>query len=72
MESTAKPSFSSNIINVSAGRPFSFYVFLAKKYLEQFETIQLHALVHAISVSAMAAENLKRYNFIHCISNSQD
>ena len=50
----------SNQINVSASRQANFYVFLAKKYLEEYETIELHALGNAATVSVEAAENLVR------------
>ena len=38
----------------------NFYIFLGKKYLEGHETIELHAIGNAISVSTFAAENLVR------------
>ena len=49
-----------NQINVSARRLPNFYVFLAKKYLEEFETIELHALGNAVTTSVVASENLVR------------
>ena len=38
----------------------NFYVFLGKKYLEENETVELHALGNAVSISVIAAENLVR------------
>jgi hypothetical protein len=49
-----------NIINVSIKKNPNFYVFLGKKYLQDHETIELHALGNATSTSVIAAENLQR------------
>ena len=49
-----------NQINVSNKRNANFYVFLGKKYLEENETIELHALGNTVSTSVIAAENLVR------------
>lgn len=38
----------------------NFYVFLGKKYLEEHDEIELHALGNAVSISVIAAENLVR------------
>jgi len=38
-------------------------VFLGKKYLETYETIELHALGNAVSTSVIASENLVRNNY---------
>ena len=51
----------SNQINVSNKKNANFYVFLGKKYLEEHDTIELHALGNAVSTSVIAAENLVRY-----------
>ncbi len=51
----------SNQINVSTKKNPNFYVFLGKKYLETHETIELHALGNAVSISVIAAENLVRW-----------
>ena len=53
----------SNQINVSVKKNPNFYVFLAKKYLETHETIELHALGNAVSTSVIASENLVRNNY---------
>mmetsp|Transcript_1671 Transcript_1671/g.1117 ORF Transcript_1671/g.1117 Transcript_1671/m.1117 type:complete len:125 (+) Transcript_1671:162-536(+) len=53
----------SNQINVSVKKNPNFYVFLAKKYFETHETIELHALGNAVSTSVIAAENLVRNNY---------
>ena len=50
----------SNQINVSTKKNANFYVFLGKKYLEKFETIEFHALGNAVSTSVIASENLVR------------
>ena len=47
-----------NIINVSVKRNFAFYVFLAKKYLETFETVEFHSLGQSCPLAVQAAENL--------------
>ncbi len=49
-----------NQINVSTKKNANFYVFLGKKYLERYETIEMHALGNAVSTSVIAAENLVR------------
>ena len=53
----------SNQINVSTKKNPNFYVFLGKKYLEENETVELHALGNAVSISVIAAENLVRNNY---------
>ena len=52
-----------NIINVSSKRNFTFYVFLAKKYLEDFETVELHSLGQSCPLAVQAAENLARHGY---------
>eukprot|EP00347_Sterkiella_histriomuscorum_P009626 403340487 len=52
-----------NQINVSTKKNPNFYVFLGKKYLEEHEVIELHALGNAVSISVIAAENLVRNNY---------
>lgn len=61
MESTKRGPENSNQINVSTKKNPNFYVFLGKKYLEEHETVELHALGNAVSTSVIAAENLVRY-----------
>ena len=53
----------SNQINVSTKKNSNFYVFLGKKYLEENETVELHALGNAVSISVIAAEKLVRNNY---------
>merc|ERR1712100_527627 len=53
----------SNQINVSVKKNPNFYVFLGKKYFEEHETIELHALGNAVSTSVIASENLVRNNY---------
>lgn len=50
----------SNVINISTNRLANFYVFLGKKYLQDFEEIEFHAVGNAISMGVVAAENLTR------------
>jgi hypothetical protein len=45
---------------VSTKKNPNFYVFLGKKYLEEHDEIELHALGNAVSISVIAAENLVR------------
>ena len=49
-----------NQINVSTKKNPNFYVFLGKKLLQENDTIQLHSLGNAVSISVIAAENLVR------------
>ena len=53
----------SNQINVSTKKNPNFYVFLGKKYLEEHETVEMHALGNAVSISVIAAENLVRNDY---------
>lgn len=48
---------------MSTKKNSNFYVFLGKKYLEDYETIELHALGNAVSTSVIAAENLVRNKY---------
>ncbi len=59
MEGT-KDKHEGNQINVSTTKNPNFWVFLGKKYLEENETIEMHALGNAVSTSVIAAENLVR------------
>ena len=52
-----------NQINVSTKKNPNFYVFLGKKYLEEHETVEMHALGNAVSISVIAAENLVRNDY---------
>ena len=65
MTEEAKPVVQANTnqINVSTKKNPNFYVFLGKKYLEENETVELHALGNAVSISVIAAENLVRNNY---------
>ena len=55
-EENKKPD--TNQINVSTKKNPNFYVFLGKKYLQHYDTIELHALGNAVSTSVIAAETL--------------
>ena len=69
MEKESKPQHQSrdnkdnNQINVSNKKNANFYVFLGKKYLEEHEVIEFHALGNAVSTSVIAAENLVRNEY---------
>ena len=52
-----------NQINVSNRKNQSFYVYLCKKTLEQFDTLELHALGNASTVSVIAAESLVKNGY---------
>ncbi len=58
--SKQNPNQPDNQINVSTKKQPNFYVFLGKKLLQNNETIELHALGNAVSISVIAAENLVR------------
>ena len=53
----------SNIINVSSNGNFSFFVFLGKKYLKDFEEIEIHSLGKACPNAVLAAESLVRNGY---------
>uniref|UniRef100_A0A7S3FXX0 DNA/RNA-binding protein Alba-like domain-containing protein n=1 Tax=Strombidium rassoulzadegani TaxID=1082188 RepID=A0A7S3FXX0_9SPIT len=53
----------SNQINVSTKKNPNFYVYICKKYLQDNEIIELHALGNAVSTSVIAAENLVRNKY---------
>lgn len=53
----------SNQINVSNRKNQSFYVYLAKKTLEQHDNLVLHALGNATTISVIAAENLVKNGY---------
>ena len=48
---------------MSSKRNFAFYVFLAKKYLEDFETVEFHSLGQSCPLAVQAAENLARHGY---------
>ena len=58
----------SNQINVSNRKNQAFYVYLCKKTLEQHDTLVLHALGNATSVSVVAAEKLVRNGYADYVS----
>ena len=53
----------SNQINVSNRKNQSFYVYLCKKTLEQYEELVLHALGNATTISVIAAESLVKNGY---------
>ena len=57
-----------NQINVSFNKNSNFFVNLGKRHLEEFETIELHALGNAAQVSVQAAENLVRNEYAAFVS----
>jgi hypothetical protein len=52
-----------NKMQISNQRDFKFYNFLAKIFLKEFETVELHALGEAISLSVRVAENMSRFGY---------
>ena len=52
-----------NQINVSNRRNEAFYEYLAKRTLEQYEDLVLHALGNATNISIVAAEKLVRNGY---------
>tara|TARA_B110001450_G_C17312042_1_gene355855 strand:- start:308 stop:574 length:267 start_codon:yes stop_codon:yes gene_type:complete len=62
-ENSKQLNLESNQINVSNRKNNSFYVFLCKKTLEKHETLVLHALGNATSVSVIVAEKLVRNGY---------
>ena len=52
-----------NKLQISNQRDFKFYNFLAKIFLKAFETIELHALGEAISLSVRVSENMNRFGY---------
>ena len=62
-QQVADEKANSNQINVSTKKNPNFYVFLGKKYLEEHETVEMHALGNAVSISVIAAENLVRNDY---------
>ena len=63
IENPKQLNLESNQINVSNRKNNSFYVFLCKKTLEKHETLVLHALGNATSVSVIVAEKLVRNGY---------
>ena len=52
-----------NKLQISNQRDFKFYNFLVKIFLKTFETVELHALGEAISLSVRVAENMSRFGY---------
>jgi hypothetical protein len=52
-----------NVINISIRRGTNFYVFLTKKFFNDFETVELHSIGNAMPIAVETAENLERYVF---------
>eukprot|EP01017_Pseudomicrothorax_dubius_P000530 TRINITY_DN0_c2052_g1_i2.p1 TRINITY_DN0_c2052_g1~~TRINITY_DN0_c2052_g1_i2.p1 ORF type:complete len:118 (-),score=21.01 TRINITY_DN0_c2052_g1_i2:87-440(-) len=53
----------SNTINISTRKDTRFFMYLSKLFLRKFETIELHALGEAISISSRVSESLSRYGY---------
>ena len=54
---------SEHIINVSTQKNFTFFVFLAKKFLEENDVVELHALGSAVISAVQAADNLIKHKY---------
>lgn len=52
-----------NKLQISNQRDFKFYNFLVKIFLKTFETVEMHALGEAISLSVRVAENMSRFGY---------
>ena len=52
-----------NIINVSTAKNFTFFVYLAKKFLEENDVVELHALGSAVTHAVQAADNLIKHKY---------
>ena len=52
-----------NVIQISSKRDTGFYVFIAKLFLMDFETIELHGLGDAITICVKVGEALTRYGY---------
>ena len=53
-----------NQLNVSQARTPGFYVFIAKLFLDKFETVELHSMGFAMNVAIKAADILERYGYV--------
>mmetsp|Transcript_19561 Transcript_19561/g.19231 ORF Transcript_19561/g.19231 Transcript_19561/m.19231 type:complete len:141 (-) Transcript_19561:136-558(-) len=54
------------IVNVSASRNFSFFVYQAKKFFkvaEEKPVVEMHAIGSAISIAVQAADSLVKHNY---------
>ena len=63
------------IINVSANRNFSFFVYQAKKFfkvVEENPTVEMHAIGSAISIAVQAAEALVKYDYASYVTIRTD
>jgi DNA-binding protein len=63
------------IINVSANRNFSFFVYQAKKFFKvakETPVVEMHAIGSAISIAVQAAEALVKYNYATYVSIRTD
>ena len=54
---------SEHIINVSTQKNFTFFVYLAKKFLESNDVVELHALGSAIISAVQAADTLIKHEY---------
>eukprot|EP00331_Platyophrya_macrostoma_P021341 CAMPEP_0176447778 /NCGR_PEP_ID=MMETSP0127-20121128/25276_1 /TAXON_ID=938130 /ORGANISM="Platyophrya macrostoma, Strain WH" /LENGTH=122 /DNA_ID=CAMNT_0017834373 /DNA_START=15 /DNA_END=383 /DNA_ORIENTATION=+ len=52
-----------NRVQISAKKDAGFYVFIAKLFLLDFETIELHGLGDAITTGVKVGETLTRYGY---------
>ena len=63
------------IINVSANRAFSFFVFQAKKFLHvctENPTVELHSIGGAISVAVQAGDALVKHGYCNYVTIKTD
>ena len=53
-----------HIINVSTQKNFTFFVYLAKKFLDENDVVELHALGSAVTSAVQAADNLIKHKYV--------
>ena len=64
MSNNKKLDPANNQLNVSQTRSPGFYVFIAKIYLEKFQTVELHSIGYAMNVAIKASDILVRYGYV--------
>ena len=60
-----------NHLQVSNKKDVKFFTFLAKIFLSEFPTVELHSLGEAISSAVRVAENLERFGYAKIIKIEQ-
>jgi len=60
-----------NQLQISNKKDVKFFTFLAKIFLSEFPTVELHSLGEAISSAVRVAENLERFGYAKIIKIDQ-